>query len=350
LPWIGGLIAGGGSLLGGILNSNAASDAAAAQAKQAQNALNVQSAEFGITQQQLFPWLTGGTSAQYALMQALGLPVYNAQPGSSQLTIPSGIQGNSGQPTGALLTNPAQLGAGFGGAVPSAGSSSGGMGTIPGAGFGQGLGAPPAYNLPNYTESQFQASPGYQFQKQQGINAIQNAAGPTSGALSGNTLRALQTFGTGLANQDWWNWLNNQQQNYNTAYGAGNQQYWQQYQGNANQMANIYQQLLGLSSLGSSAATNQGAQGVNLAGLATSSLNNVGNALAAGQIGSTQALTGGLSSAFKSLLSPATSSPSSTTSTPFSGTVLGQLWQSLTNPNNGGGTTIGTGPYYGGQQ
>ena len=54
------------------------------------------------------------------------------------------------------------------------------------------------------TAAQFQASPGYQFQLQQGEEAILNNAAATGGSgINGNTLKALQTYGTGLANQDW---------------------------------------------------------------------------------------------------------------------------------------------------
>ena len=42
-------------------------------------------------------------------------------------------------------------------------------------------------------------TPGYQFAKQQGLQATENAATATGMGLSGNTLQALDTFSTGLA-------------------------------------------------------------------------------------------------------------------------------------------------------
>src|SRR5260221_191004 len=48
----------------------------------------------------------------------------------------------------------------------------------------------------------FQGSPGFDFAKQQGIEAITNSAAARGGVQGGNTLKALDTFGTGLANQD----------------------------------------------------------------------------------------------------------------------------------------------------
>jgi hypothetical protein len=48
-------------------------------------------------------------------------------------------------------------------------------------------------------ESTLASTPGYQFAKNQGIQATQNQANATGMGLSGNTLQALDTFSTGLA-------------------------------------------------------------------------------------------------------------------------------------------------------
>lgn len=55
--------------------------------------------------------------------------------------------------------------------------------------------------------SQFQASPGYQYQLQQGLSAIDNGAASTGTLRSGNTIRAEETLGSNLANQDFGNYL-----------------------------------------------------------------------------------------------------------------------------------------------
>lgn len=57
--------------------------------------------------------------------------------------------------------------------------------------------------------STYQQSPGYQFELGQGLNAITNKSAATGGIHSGNTLKALQSFGTGLANQDYQQYLGN---------------------------------------------------------------------------------------------------------------------------------------------
>lgn len=52
----------------------------------------------------------------------------------------------------------------------------------------------------------FQASPGYQFMLDQGLNAIQNSAAAGGSLESGRTLKALQGYGQNLANQEYNNW------------------------------------------------------------------------------------------------------------------------------------------------
>lgn len=54
----------------------------------------------------------------------------------------------------------------------------------------------------------FRADPGYQFQLQEGMGAIQNAAAAGGSLESGRTLKELQRFGQGLADQTYGNWYN----------------------------------------------------------------------------------------------------------------------------------------------
>jgi hypothetical protein len=53
----------------------------------------------------------------------------------------------------------------------------------------------------------FQAGPGYEFARNQGIDAITRAAN-ASGGLGGNSLKDTITYGQGLANQEFGNWQN----------------------------------------------------------------------------------------------------------------------------------------------
>ena len=54
----------------------------------------------------------------------------------------------------------------------------------------------------------FQASPGYQYQLQQGLSAIDNGAASRGTLRDGNTVRAEETLGSNLANQDFTNYYN----------------------------------------------------------------------------------------------------------------------------------------------
>lgn len=55
----------------------------------------------------------------------------------------------------------------------------------------------------------FRAGPGYQFALDQGINAIDRSAASRGNLESGATLKALQGYGQGLADQNWNAWLGN---------------------------------------------------------------------------------------------------------------------------------------------
>lgn len=56
----------------------------------------------------------------------------------------------------------------------------------------------------------FQASPGYEWMRSEGQRDIGNSFAARGGAASGNALRALSEFNTGLAAQDYNNWWNRQ--------------------------------------------------------------------------------------------------------------------------------------------
>jgi hypothetical protein len=115
----------------------------------------------------------------------------------------------------------------------------------------------------------FTGSPGYQFQLQQGLGAVQNQATTSGGPLSGNALKALQTYGTGLANQDWYNYLS---------------------------------QVTGLSNTGAQAAANLGATGTSVANSIAGNTIAGGQAQAAGTVGAANAVTSGLQGVSQSAL------------------------------------------------
>jgi hypothetical protein len=124
----------------------------------------------------------------------------------------------------------------------------------------------------NPTQQQLEQTPGYQFTLSQGLRATQNAATAMGLGASGSALGGAADYATGLASQTY------QQQFSN---------YWQQNQ-------NIYNMLAGLTNIGQSSAAGVGAAGIQTGGLIGNALTGGASALAAGQIGSANAIASGL--------------------------------------------------------
>lgn len=74
------------------------------------------------------------------------------------------------------------------------------------------------YTLP--TEAQLQQTPGYQFAFDQGLQGIDRGAAAKGTLQTGGTLKAEQTFGTGLADQTYQNAVGNSLNAFNTNYGV----------------------------------------------------------------------------------------------------------------------------------
>jgi hypothetical protein len=102
----------------------------------------------------------------------------------------------------------------------------------------------------------FQQSPGYNFVRNEGMRGIENSFAARGGAASGNALRALSEFNTGLASQEHGNWWNQQ---------------------------------AGLAGVGQAATNSLGAFGANAANNAGGFMQNQANARASGIEGSTNA-------------------------------------------------------------
>lgn len=252
----------GGTIVGGLISSSGANSAANTQAQgatsAAQIAANSQLQGLNLVQQQEQPYNQAGQLALSQYEQLLGLGG-----GGSQTT------GTANRPGGtATVQNPQQRAVGVPGAGPSGttGATQGSSGTAQG----------------------FDVSklPGYQFEIQQGQNAIENSAASRGQALSGNTMQGLEQFGQGLASTQF-----------------------QQYM----------QQLAGLANMGQAAASNtanQGASllsgaGASLAGGVNASANaNAANSVAQGNIwGSTfnsPSVQGGIQQGLSSLFNSGT--------------------------------------------
>jgi hypothetical protein len=261
---LGAGIAGGSALGAGAMQSGAANSAAQLQYGLGEQALNFEKQQYATGQQELMPWLQGGQQALGALESGLGL-------------------GAGGTGVGALN-----------------------------APFTQQFQAPSLAQAESY--------PGYQFQLQQGENAIQNSAAARGGLNSGNAATALNNYAQGTAQSDYTNVYNQAMQQYLNSFNIYN----------TNQ-ANAYNRLASLAGLGQTAATTLGQQGNQAAstignisgtigGQVGSSLINAGAAGASGLVGAGNAATGGLSNYAMS---------------PYLSAILGQALQGNTGQNTG---------------
>lgn len=118
----------------------------------------------------------------------------------------------------------------------------------------------------------FQQSPGYQYQLDQGLKAVERRNAATGTLLGGNTLRELQETGQGLANQDYYNFINTLVGQANIGLNAatnqgsiisniGSQMAGYQYAGgmaNAQKYANLSNALFNIAGMGTSSALQGG--------------------------------------------------------------------------------------------
>lgn len=75
----------------------------------------------------------------------------------------------------------------------------------------------PSFQQP-FTAADFQEDPGYQFQLQQGQQALQRSAAAQGGLMGGGTMKALANYSQGMANSDYQQAYSNYMNNQNTAF------------------------------------------------------------------------------------------------------------------------------------
>lgn len=148
-----------------------------------------------------------------------------------------------------------------------------------------GPGSIPSFALP--TLAQAEQYPGYQFTQEQGDLGIERGQAAAGGAFTGGTLKALAGYNSGLAS---------------TTYGQVVQNALQAYQANLANQAQQYQQLFGPAQLGQQAVSSINQTGTQTAANAGNLMTQIGNAQAAGTVGTANAITGGISSATNGLL------------------------------------------------
>lgn len=210
---IAALLGAGATILSGFLGSSAAQQASSTQAAAADKAINLQAATIAQARADAAPWLAAGNNALQQLTGELGL---------SNTVTPQTVGANGKITTGA---------------------------TVP-------------------FQSQFQTTPGYQFQVDEGTKGVNNSLAAQGLTGSGAALKALTRFRTGLADQTYNQYLD---------------------------------RLSGLSTGGQTTEGNTSNQALSSANSQSQLLQNQGAATASGYVGSTNALTSGLTGAASGL-------------------------------------------------
>lgn len=208
------LLGAAANLYSGIQGTAAAKANTAAEQQANNNALALQTQNFNQTTSNLAPFLATGNEANQQLQTDLGLGSNTSAPGFGSLTAP-------------------------------------------------------------FTLQSLENTPGYQFQLQQGTQALNQSLGAQGQLFSGAAIKEGQQFATGLADST-----------YNQAYSnylAGNNQQ--------------FNQLATTSGAGQNAATNQGGFASALSALGTPTLQNTGNITAAGTNAGNTAVNNSLASA-----------------------------------------------------
>jgi len=139
------------------------------------------------------------------------------------------------------------------------------------------------------TLAEAQATPGYQFTQQQGDIGIDAGAAAAGGAFTGGTLKALDSYNTGLANST-----------YNSIYANAMATYQSQLQ----TQAQGFNQLTSTAGLGENAAANVGNTGAQASATIGNTLGSIGSSQASGTIGAANAISSGLTGATGSLALP----------------------------------------------
>ncbi len=195
------------------INAEAAMYAADQNLKASQEALAIRKAEWEKMQADMAPYLKAGGQGLNQLSYGLGLQGYNN--GSTDSTLKSG------------------------------------------------------YLQKAFSEEDFKVDPGYNFRLTEGIKALDRSASARGNLLSGSALKGIETFGQGLASQEYQNAYNRYTNDQNTQYNH----------------------LQNLTNMGASTAVQMGSAGLNYANAQGNTLTST--AQANGQIGINSANTQG---------------------------------------------------------
>jgi hypothetical protein len=166
------------------------------------------------------------------------------------------------------------------------------MNSINGGTFGPGsLPSPPTFTAPTLEDAR--NSPGYQFTAQQGSKGILQGSAAAGGAISGGTLKALDTFNTGLADTTYNDVFSRAMQTYNAGL--------QGYQTNLQKQQQEFNQMYMPAQLGENAIAGLNTTGSGVANSVGNLMTQQGNAQASGIVGSANAVNSGIGTAANNL-------------------------------------------------
>ena len=292
MSWV--AVAIGGSAL---LNYMGSSNAASAQTSAASNANATQQNMYNQTRADQQPWMNRGNAAGNQMAYLMGLPGYGPQGGGSLGQSMGGYNPNGGSygiegrtprpqtggeggsyqmiqtdpnnPESATLTwVDGQQGLGQGGLM------SGYSGQFdPSNQYNTSMGGYGSLSTP-FSQTNWQQDPGYAFRLAEGQKALERSGAAKGMTLSGAQAKALNSYGQGMASQEYGNAYNR----YTT------------------DQTNLYNRLAGVAGTGQTATNQVGNLGANMANQIGSNQLGAGNANAAAWTAGTGALSNGLNS------------------------------------------------------
>jgi len=204
----------GAAVVGTVVSANGAKQAGNAAARGADAATAETARQYDTTRADLAPYRTTGTGALNRLGRLFGLPTTTPEQFSANQ---DQLFGDTYLPAGTTSTN---RGGGnydvMNGGKLIGSLHRGGPNGIFNAADGVDINALRQTNQQATTPttpagpdmSAFFQSPGYQFRRDEGTRGIANNFGASGGAFSGNALKALAEFNSGLASQEFGNYVN----------------------------------------------------------------------------------------------------------------------------------------------
>lgn len=247
---IAGVVAAGATVAGSAISASGAKSAANTQAAAADRASELQQQRYDQTRGDLLPFVQSGIAARNNLLTLFGL--------------------NDGQdPLSSVL----------GKAYPESAPSA------------------PTLQAWNPTQAGLEATPGYQFTRDQGLQAVQNSFSAKGLGTSGAAMKGAADYATGLASTTY-----NQQFNNNLAQNSQTMGNYQNIFGNYlnnrqlynQERSQLYSQLGGLAGSGQNAAAGLGSLALNTSNAQSALITGAGAAQAAGTVGAANAANSGL--------------------------------------------------------